>query len=182
MPALIGIGVVLGLLGLAYLTLNVVGLMAALGLESVLMRLGIDDPVLGWSLFGTTIGAVIGLGIQGRQYRIRWLQGLATWLFIGMVVMIGVGYGWYGAGSRVPRPLPQSQVPQPARTVVVNGTSVNLRAQPSTDAQVLSRLNRGQTATLLGAEAGWLRIRAESSGLEGWVDSRYVEEQSRSVK
>jgi hypothetical protein len=57
----------------------------------------------------------------------------------------------------------------------VNANSVNVRAAPSTDAEVLDRLGNGEAALLVAAvDADWARIVIEGDGLEGYVALRYL--------
>lgn len=64
----------------------------------------------------------------------------------------------------------------PDRALVeVTGNHVNLRAGPSTGAAVLGALVRGDRAELIGADgAGWVLIRAVSTGVEGYMADRFV--------
>jgi len=57
----------------------------------------------------------------------------------------------------------------------VSASSVNLRAQPSTDADILTKLAQGE-ATVLVAEvdAEWAQIIVQSDGLVGYVALRYL--------
>lgn len=57
----------------------------------------------------------------------------------------------------------------------VNASSVNVRAQPSTDAQVLGRLTNGEAALMVAAvDDDWARIVIQGDGLEGFVALRYL--------
>lgn len=57
----------------------------------------------------------------------------------------------------------------------VNADSVNVRAAPSTEAEVLDKLTNGE-ATLMVEEIGgeWARIVIQGDGLEGYVALRYL--------
>jgi uncharacterized protein YgiM (DUF1202 family) len=57
----------------------------------------------------------------------------------------------------------------------VDGNSVNVRAGPSTDDEVVGKLSRGE-ATLLVSREGedWARIRIEGDGIEGYVATRFL--------
>jgi uncharacterized protein YgiM (DUF1202 family) len=57
--------------------------------------------------------------------------------------------------------------------VVAN--SVNVRAEPSTDAEVLGRLGSGEAALLVQAvDDNWARIVIQGDGVEGFVAMRYL--------
>ena len=59
--------------------------------------------------------------------------------------------------------------------VEVTGTSVNLRAGPSTGEAVLDALVRGEQAELLAAlDNGWVQIRTVETGLEGYMADRFL--------
>jgi uncharacterized protein YgiM (DUF1202 family) len=59
-----------------------------------------------------------------------------------------------------------------ATTQVTATVNVNVRAKPSTSSQVIGGLHRGQTATAIGQDSGWTKIKF--SGDSGWVASRYL--------
>jgi uncharacterized protein YgiM (DUF1202 family) len=57
--------------------------------------------------------------------------------------------------------------------VVAN--SVNVRAEPSTNAEVLGKLGSGEAALLVQAvDADWARIVIQGDGVEGFVAMRYL--------
>lgn len=57
--------------------------------------------------------------------------------------------------------------------VVAN--SVNVRAEPSTDGEVLGRLGSGEAALLVQAvDSEWARIVIQGDGVEGFVAMRYL--------
>lgn len=57
----------------------------------------------------------------------------------------------------------------------VNASSVNVRAAPSTEAEVLGKLGSGEAALLVAAVDGeWARIVIQGDGLEGFVALRYL--------
>lgn len=52
----------------------------------------------------------------------------------------------------------------------VTGNSVNMRAGPGTDFDVVDRLNRGSEVEVLqDPGTGWLELRAVESGVTGWI-------------
>jgi hypothetical protein len=59
--------------------------------------------------------------------------------------------------------------------VEVTGNQVNLRAGPSTADAVLGSMLRGDRAELIASLGnGWVRIRALSTGIEGYMAERFV--------
>jgi hypothetical protein len=55
----------------------------------------------------------------------------------------------------------------------VTATALNVRADATTDAEILTMVRRGDTLTLLGERDGWYQIRL-ASGQTGWVSAQYV--------
>jgi uncharacterized protein YgiM (DUF1202 family) len=69
------------------------------------------------------------------------------------------------------------EVRQPGDNTIwyVNATSVNVRAAPSTDAEVLGKLANGEAALLVEDYDGeWARIVIQGDGVEGFVAMRYL--------
>lgn len=57
----------------------------------------------------------------------------------------------------------------------VNASSVNVRAQPSTDAEVVGRLASGEAALVVRqANDDWAQIVIQGDGVEGFVAMRYL--------
>lgn len=57
----------------------------------------------------------------------------------------------------------------------VSARAVNVREAPSTGGAVLGRLVRGdEVAVIAPAEGGWIRIRIEGDGIDGYVSARYL--------
>jgi uncharacterized protein YgiM (DUF1202 family) len=57
----------------------------------------------------------------------------------------------------------------------VNASSVNVRAEPSTDAEVLGKLGNGEAALMVASVDGeWARIVIQGDGMEGYVALRYL--------
>ena len=57
----------------------------------------------------------------------------------------------------------------------VTADSVNVRAEPSTQAEILGRLGSGEAALLVAEVDGdWARIIIQGDGLEGYVARRYL--------
>ena len=67
---------------------------------------------------------------------------------------------------------PNPDSPVGAEAIATN--NVNLRAQPSATAQILSVVPAGSPVTLTGSQAnGYLNVRI--AGQAGWIDSRYLQ-------
>ena len=70
-------------------------------------------------------------------------------------------------------PAPNPDSPVGAEAIATN--NVNLRAQPSATAQILSIVPAGSAVTLTGSQAnGYLNVRI--AGQAGWIDSRYLQQ------
>ena len=61
----------------------------------------------------------------------------------------------------------------PPGTRRVTGDRVNLRADPSTEAERLGTLARDDAVEVLEDAGDWLRVRT-SEGEEGWVAARFL--------
>ena len=60
--------------------------------------------------------------------------------------------------------------------VAVSGSSVNLRAGPSTNDGVLGALTRGERAEVLNTlDTGWAQIRVVATGIEGFMATRFLD-------
>ncbi len=57
----------------------------------------------------------------------------------------------------------------------VNASSVNVRAEPSTDAEIVGRLASGEATLMVQAvDSDWARIVIQGDGVEGFVALRYL--------
>lgn len=57
----------------------------------------------------------------------------------------------------------------------VNASSVNVRAEPSTDAEIVGRLGNGEATLMVQAvDSDWARIVIQGDGVEGFVALRYL--------
>lgn len=57
----------------------------------------------------------------------------------------------------------------------VNASSVNVRAEPSTSAEIVGRLGNGEATLMVQAvDADWARIVIQGDGVEGFVALRYL--------
>lgn len=74
-------------------------------------------------------------------------------------------------------PLPSDPASQPTGAAIwyVAASSVNLRASPSTEADILTKLGPGETVVLVADVDGeWAQIIVQSDGLVGYVALRYL--------
>jgi pyruvate/2-oxoglutarate dehydrogenase complex dihydrolipoamide acyltransferase (E2) component len=78
------------------------------------------------------------------------------------------------APDPAPEPAPElAAAPLPVR--YVDADAVNLRAGPSTETAVIGRLTRREAVAVVGAAVdGWLRVRLEGDGGEGYVAARFL--------
>ena len=56
----------------------------------------------------------------------------------------------------------------------VTADAVNVRQGPSTANPVIGRVTRGEAVTMVDEQAGWVRIRIEGDGVEGFVAARLL--------
>lgn len=78
-------------------------------------------------------------------------------------------------GCTVSVGMPPYTPPPPAgyaRVVTVN--SVNLRACPSPQCEILTVLYLGQTVIVYEYNNGWARVVVSGSGVRGWMDARFL--------
>jgi|GEM_PF-5837155 len=57
----------------------------------------------------------------------------------------------------------------PGDLLSTDKTNVNIRQSPSTDADIVTRLDPGETAIEIGSLDGWYRVRLPAQDREGWV-------------
>jgi hypothetical protein len=71
---------------------------------------------------------------------------------------------------------PAAEQPRTEGTIwYVTADSVNVRAAPSTEAEVLGRLGNGEATLLVAAvDSDWARIVIQGDGVEGYVAMRYL--------
>ena len=80
-------------------------------------------------------------------------------------------------GNEAPPASPQPEVlPGGEGTIwYVNARSVNVRSEPSTDAEVVGKLNSGEATLVVQAvNDDWARIVIQGDGVEGFVALRYL--------
>jgi len=61
------------------------------------------------------------------------------------------------------------------KEVEITADSVNLRANPSLESEVLVELSRGERFVLKGEEDAWCWVISPTKGLEGWLSKSYAE-------
>lgn len=57
----------------------------------------------------------------------------------------------------------------------IKANSANVRSGPSKRSGVVGRLSRGEEVAVIGREGGWVQIRLEGDGFEGWVSASLLE-------
>ena len=60
-----------------------------------------------------------------------------------------------------------------AERMIVTSSALNLRAEPSSDAEVLGRLLEGDAVEVAGRDGGWVEV-ATADGATGWAYSDYL--------
>lgn len=82
------------------------------------------------------------------------------------------------APASAPAPPPAVQAPTPFEekvigTVKVTASALNVRAEASTDAEVLTQVKKGQSLSVLREDESWVKVRM-ADGSTGWVAARFV--------
>ncbi|HEV7572045.1 MAG TPA: SH3 domain-containing protein [Thermoanaerobaculia bacterium] len=72
-----------------------------------------------------------------------------------------------------PAPAPASVEEQATGTVRVNASTLNIRADASTSAEIVGHARRGERLTVVGDSGSWLRVKL-NDGTTGWVASQLV--------
>lgn len=93
--------------------------------------------------------------------------------------------GSFALSCSTPAPQPEA-VPEAARvpsasaveekvigSVRVTASALNVRAEPSTDADVVEQVKKGTALDVLREDESWVKVRL-ASGQTGWVASRFV--------
>ena len=76
----------------------------------------------------------------------------------------------------MPAPSQVEENAEPAYPVLhVIADVVNVREGPSTDYRVIGRAHSGDRALEFGRSGGWVRLRLEEHGVDGWISGRYLE-------
>lgn len=101
------------------------------------------------------------------------------WFFPGVMAVVAalvVVSSCQSAPSRPPVSLPDPAMPAeeaPIATVEVNASALNVRSGPSTDAEVLTQVKRGERLPLLEAGESWMKVELPD-GRAGWAASRFL--------
>jgi outer membrane biosynthesis protein TonB len=84
------------------------------------------------------------------------------------------------APAPVPEPPPAAPAPAPGTaeekasgTVQVNVSTLNIRADASTSAEIVGHARRGERLIVVGDSGSWLRVKL-NDGTTGWVSSQLV--------
>jgi len=73
--------------------------------------------------------------------------------------------------------VPETVEEEPRDLRVVTASAVNVRSGPSTDYAVLGRVVEGDiTEVVASPNPGWVKIRIEGEGVEGYMAARFLEE------
>jgi uncharacterized protein YgiM (DUF1202 family) len=75
--------------------------------------------------------------------------------------------------SAAPAPAPATGEEQATGTVFVNVSTLNIRGDASTSAEIVGHARRGERLIVVGDAGGWLRVRL-NDGTAGWVASQLV--------
>ena len=79
------------------------------------------------------------------------------------------------APPSAPEPQPEVLAGGEGTIWYVNARSVNVRAEPSTDAEIVGKLDSGEATLVVQAvDADWARIVIQGDGVEGFVALRYL--------
>lgn len=79
------------------------------------------------------------------------------------------------AADAPPDAIPPLVSPDSATLLIVIGTSVNMRAGPSTDRDVIGAMRQGERAERIAETVdGWVQVRNVSSGQIGYMAGRYL--------
>jgi uncharacterized protein YraI len=122
--------------------------------------------------------AVVTRVYQGQSLTMEGRNSDGSWI---KVTAYGVN-GWVNALYVQPNvaisTLPILTGPEPlptGPTATVNTGALNIRSGPAATFTVVTSVQRGAIMNLIGrnADASWVQVRL-SSGLQGWVNSRYI--------
>ena len=90
---------------------------------------------------------------------------------------------FFACASPAPKPEPVAPPPEPVAekpveekvigTVRVTASALNVRSNPSTDADVIVQVKKGDALSVLVSLDAWAKVRV-ASGEVGWVASRFV--------
>ncbi|MBI5523696.1 MAG: SH3 domain-containing protein [Desulfarculus sp.] len=100
------------------------------------------------------------------------------WAWTLLLALLGLS----ACATPPPPPLPAPPPPLGAphyqgpvgSTLYVNVARLNLRACPAANCQILATLAGGEPLTVLSQQGGWILVRSQASGREGWASARYL--------
>ncbi|MFH0787149.1 MAG: SH3 domain-containing protein [Pseudomonadota bacterium] len=100
---------------------------------------------------------------------------------LGVTLVIGffLAAGCAGLRDKIGKTLSTEQ-PGPvgeevkSLTLFITAGSLNLRACPGLNCQILTTLKRGEEVIKISQEGEWLKVRVKAGKIEGWVSSRFV--------
>lgn len=124
-----------------------------------------DTTIACGDIGGLVMGNDLALGLQERNGSgasgVAWLRGDGD----ATLVYLFVGLGLSGAAAGVAA----------GDSVVVVGADVNLRAEPTTDGEVVAVIPEGTVLTVSGpADSGWIPVTVPESGERGYVAAQYL--------
>lgn len=100
--------------------------------------------------------------------------------FAACLLLAACGGGNTPAPAPAPEPRPGAPAPAPASTeeqatgtVQVNVSTLNIRADASTSAEIVGHARRGERLTVIGDSDSWLHVKL-NDGSTGWVASQLV--------
>lgn len=122
-------------------------------------RVSVEATADGFSIQLRGFGHCAGMSQRGAQwmageYGMGWEEIIAFY-YPGMTLE---RIGWSG--------------PELERFGAVTASALNVREEPSVQAQIVGRLEEGQIVTILGGES-WLSV--QSGEAEGWVRAEYID-------
>ena len=72
-----------------------------------------------------------------------------------------------------PAPEAATPAPTPSESVTVTASALNVRRDPSTTAEVVAKVQKGDRLTVLLRDAGWVKV-TTPAGDTGWVAAQHV--------
>lgn len=80
-------------------------------------------------------------------------------------------------GQTAPVAVAEAAAPDALPVMYVNSRSVNVRQGPTTDSEVVGRLTRAEAVSVVSPEQdGWVQIRIEGDGVDGFIAARLLAE------